>query len=142
LPGLARAGRICSSIPVLNTKGISMSEPKQNAFSDNAAGALAYITVFPAIAFLILAPYKKSLYVRFHAWQSIFLNLLALVVSYALSYLLTLFQAPRLFLAVSFIWLIVLFWVLVWAICALKALNGKLFKLPILGTLAERQTNG
>jgi hypothetical protein len=33
-----------------------MSESKQDGFSDNAAGAIAYITVFPAIAFLVLVP--------------------------------------------------------------------------------------
>jgi uncharacterized membrane protein len=38
--------------------------------------------------------------------------------------------------------LIALFWVLVWAFCAIKALNGKRFKLPIFGALAERQANG
>jgi len=36
-------------------------------------------------------------------------------------------------------WLIWGIWVLVWILCALKALNGKRIKLPVLGTLAERQ---
>ena len=119
-----------------------MSEPKQNAFSDNAAGALAYITVFPAIAFLILVPYKKSAYVRFHAWQSIYINLLTLVVSYGLYYVAGWLKAPKAFLAVSSEWVIVLLWVLVWSFGAIKALNGKQFKFPVLGTLAERQAIG
>jgi uncharacterized membrane protein len=40
--------------------------------SDNAASGIAYITIIPAIVFLIVDPFKKSSYVRFHAWQSIF----------------------------------------------------------------------
>ena len=47
-----------------------MSETSQTAISDNGAGALAYVTVVPAIVFLFLPPYNASSYVRFHAWQS------------------------------------------------------------------------
>lgn len=119
-----------------------MSEPNQIGLSDKAAGACAYITVFPAIAFLVLTPYKKNLFVRFHAWQSIFLNFLTLIVSYALSYVLGWCGAPGVFLAIPTTWLIAIFWLLVWAFCAVSALNGKRIKLPILGALAERQANG
>jgi uncharacterized membrane protein len=123
-------------------KGISMSEPKSSVFSDNAAGAIAYITFLPAVAFLILVPYKKSPFVRFHAWQSVYLNFLLLVVSYPLDFVLSYCGKSELFYAVPTILLIALFWLLVWAFCAVKALNGKRFKLPILGALAERQANG
>ena len=119
-----------------------MPEPKSSTFSDNSAGAIAYITFLPAVAFLILVPYKKSPFVRFHAWQSVYLNFLTLVVSYALSYVLSWFGAPGVFLAVPTIWLIALFWLLVWAFCAVSAFSGKRIKLPILGVLAERQANG
>jgi uncharacterized membrane protein len=123
-------------------KGIFMSEPKSSVFSDNAAGAIAYITFLPAVAFLILVPYKKSPFVRFHAWQSVYLNFLTWIVSYALSYVLGWCGAPGVFLAVPTTWLIGIFWLLVWAFCAISALSGKRFKLPILGALAERQANG
>ena len=119
-----------------------MSEPKPSGLSDNAVGAIAYITFLPAVAFLILVPYKKSSFVRFHAWQSVYLSFLTLVVSYALGYLLEWVGAPGVFLAVPTTWLIAIFWLLVWVFCALSALNGKRIKLPILGTLAERQANG
>lgn len=119
-----------------------MSEPKSPTFPDNSAGAIAYITVVPAIAFLILVPYKKSPFVRFHAWQSIFLNFFAFVISYALIFVLSYFGVSGLILTVPIIWLIVLFWVLVWVFCALSALGGKRVKLPIIGALAERQAAG
>jgi uncharacterized membrane protein len=35
-----------------------------------------------------------------------------------------------------------LLWLLVWILCVLKALNGKRFRLPIIGALAERQAEG
>ena len=44
-----------------------------SGLSDNAAGALAYLTVIPAIIFLIVEPYNKNSFVRFHSWQCIFL---------------------------------------------------------------------
>jgi len=63
-----------------------MSEPNQTGLSDNAAGAIAYITFVPAIVFLVLPPYNTSPFVRFHAWQSIFLNLASIVLAIALSF--------------------------------------------------------
>lgn len=107
--------------------------------SDNGISAIAYITFVPAIVFLFLEPYCKSSYVRFHAWQSIFLNIVAFVISLVLGIVaaMTLFLAPILFVAFNrIIWLA---WILVWVLCAVNALNGKRFKLPIIGALAERQ---
>ena len=41
--------------------------------SDNTAAALSYVTIIPAIVFLVLEPYNKVPLIRFHSWQSIFL---------------------------------------------------------------------
>lgn len=68
-----------------------MSEPTQTGLTDNAAGALAYVTFVPAIVFLVLPPYNTNPYVRFHAWQSIFLTATALVISFLLSFVLVFF---------------------------------------------------
>ena len=64
-----------------------MSESNPSSLSENAVGAIAYLSPVPAIAFLVLVPYKKSSYVRFHAWQSIFLTFVALIVSWLLEIL-------------------------------------------------------
>src|SRR5258706_16300427 len=45
-----------------------------SGLTDNVAGMLAYFTIIPAIIFLVLEPYNRSRFVRFHAWQSIFFN--------------------------------------------------------------------
>ena len=51
-----------------------MTDTPQSGLTDNAAGAIAYITFIPAIIFLAIPPYNTSPFVRFHAWQSIFLE--------------------------------------------------------------------
>jgi len=33
---------------------------------------VAYITIIPAIIFLVMEPYNKNKFVRFHAFQSLF----------------------------------------------------------------------
>jgi len=119
-----------------------MSDPNQSGLSDNAVGAIAYLTPVPAVAFLVLVPYKKSSYVRFHAWQSIFLTLAAVIVSYLLDFLFEFggIVGARLFVPLT--WIVLLFWLLVWILCVFKALSGKRFKLPIVGGLADRQAEG
>jgi uncharacterized membrane protein len=116
-----------------------MSETNQTGLTDNAAGALAYITIVPAIVFLVLPPYNASPYVRFHAWQSIFLNLAAIVIGIAFSFLTVfgwMFGFYFFYLLTRLIWLA---WFVIWLIVLLKALNGQRYKLPIIGDLAEKQ---
>jgi uncharacterized membrane protein len=121
-----------------------MPESKLSSLSDNSLGAIAYITFVPAIAFLAIAPYNKKPYVRFHAWQSIVLSLVAIVLSYILRFLLpyTLPFGLSGFLILnwiaSFVWLA---FFLVWVWCVISALNGKRLKLPYIGAWSEKQAN-
>ena len=112
-----------------------------SGLSDNAAGAIAYFTFIPAIFFLVAEPYNKNSYVRFHAWQSILFFFGAFGVSIALGFLLILVVmfSPSLHLLA---WqLIRLFWIAVWLVCVVSAAQGKRFKLPVIGNLAEQQAN-
>jgi len=118
-----------------------MSEPNPSGLSDNAAGAIAYVTFVPALVFLILEPYNKSSFVRFHAWQSIFLNVAAFVISFILSIVLAFTLIFGVFIMLAITRLVWLAWLVVWIICVVNAANGKLYKLPILGDLAEKQAN-
>ncbi len=107
--------------------------------SDRAAGAIAYLTFIPAIVFLVLEPYKRNLYVRYHAWQSILLTLGAFAVNLVLGFLLVfaLLFSPRLHVMA---WrAIELFWIAVWIACVVNAATGKRFRLPVIGALAEQQ---
>jgi len=107
--------------------------------SDNAAGGLAYVTIIPAIIFLALAPYNRSAFVRFHAWQCIFFTIACVAIDVALMFL---GHLPMLGLVTLFIWpLVGLGFFIVWIILLIKAFGGNYFKLPIIGDLAEKQAN-
>jgi uncharacterized membrane protein len=112
--------------------------------ADNVAGMLAYITIIPAIIFLVMEPYNKSRFVRFHAWQNLFLHLAAFVVWIGLFIVsIVLAFIPILGHLVSFLlWaaLVVGFFV-AWIILLLKANQGQMYKLPVIGDLAEKQAN-
>src|ERR1035441_7001288 len=49
--------------------------PAATGMTDNAASALCYVLgLITGILFLVLAPYNQNKTIRFHAFQSIFLN--------------------------------------------------------------------
>ena len=108
-----------------------MSEPNQSGLSDNAAGALAYVTIIPAIIFLIVEPFNKNSYVRFHSWQSIFLSIAAIAANVVLTVIPIVGWILIPFVGLGFL--------VIWVIVLIKALNGQRFKLPFIGNLAEKQ---
>jgi uncharacterized membrane protein len=105
-------------------------ETPQSGLTDNSAGALAYVTIIPAIIFLVAAPYNTNSYIKFHAWQSIFLNISFFAVA-------VIGIIPILGWIIFFLGFLALF--VAWIICVLKALKGERFKLPVIGNLAEKQ---
>jgi len=112
-----------------------------SGLSENGIAALSYITFIPAILFLILPRYNTSDYVRFHAWQSLLLNVMTFLLSFALTYLVMpyMMSAAIIFLIITrVIWGM---WLGIWVVWAIAALNGKRLKLPLLGALAEREAN-
>lgn len=108
--------------------------------SDNAAGGLSYITIVPAIAFLIIEPYKRSAFVRFHAWQSIFLYVAWALVHILVEVVQNLVPTV-VFLTLTLWQLVDLAFFVVLVIVFVSAFNGKRFMLPIIGGVAERQAN-
>ena len=118
-----------------------MSENNQSRISDNGLAALSYITFIPAILFLILPRYNRSAYVRFHAWQSLLLNVVVFLLSSIITYLIMpyMLSSAGIFLFITrLIWGI---WMGVWVVWAVAALNGKKLKLPLLGALADKEAN-
>jgi uncharacterized membrane protein len=88
--------------------------------------------------FLLTPPYKDSPCVRFHAWQSILLSMVAFAVDIVLGAiaLLTLFLGTA---ALAYtLRLLFLFWLILWLACVIKAMNGKRLKLPVIGSIAEK----
>src|SRR5205823_4539366 len=54
------------------------------ALADNIAGMLAYFTIIPAIVFLLVEPYNRNRFVRFHSFQCLFTAVALVVVQIAL----------------------------------------------------------
>jgi uncharacterized membrane protein len=110
--------------------------------NENVAGALAYATILPAIVFLRVMPFRRNHFVRFHSFQSIFFALAAVVVGIAMRALFSILGLIP-WLGYLLAWLAVLLvslaWGILWLVVVVKALQGELFKLPVIGDLAERQ---
>jgi uncharacterized membrane protein len=112
--------------------------------SDNVAAALAYVTIIPAIIFLVLEPYNKVPLVRFHSFQSIALCVGGIVVQVAVmimeGFLRFIPLSWVLFGAVNMLIGLALF--IAWVVVVLKALKGEWYKLPVIGDFAEKQARG
>ena len=107
--------------------------------TDNVAGMLAYVTIIPAIVFLVLEPYNKRRFIRFHAFQCLFFTIAWIVLWVALGIV---GQIPVLGWATVFLWpLVGLAGFIVWLIMLFKAYQGQMFKLPVLGDIAEKQAS-
>lgn len=117
---------------------------KVGALPENIAGALAYFTFVPAIVFLLLDPYRKNKFVRFHAVQCLMAWLAGLVVALGLRILgMVVFLIPILgpLLVVVADVAVILAAFLLWVVLIIKALQGEIFGLPRLGTVAHKYSH-
>jgi uncharacterized membrane protein len=111
---------------------VSASAPA-GGLTDNVAGALAYFTFIPAIIFLVMEPYSKNKFLRFHSFQCLFLCGACFVVGFVVGLIpvINIIAVPLLIVGELVIWLVLV----------LKAYQGQKFKLPFLGDIAEQQAN-
>jgi uncharacterized membrane protein len=112
--------------------------------TNNMAGALCYIAGFiTGIIFLVMEPYSKNRFVRFHAFQSIFFSGACIAFSIVWSWIfINLLFTPGLGMwgLMSLIWLVVrLAMFAAWIFLMVKAYNNEEFKLPFIGDLAAKQ---
>jgi uncharacterized membrane protein len=118
---------------------------------ENLAALLSYVFGWlSGLIFLLIE--KDSRLVRFHAMQSILLNVFAVVVGIVLwivMFVLFLIatQLPSILgtllsLVVTLIWIAFSIGLLVaWVMCLVKAYQGQFFKLPVIGNFAEKFVN-
>jgi len=105
--------------------------------TDNVAGALAYVTIIPAIVFLVLEPYNRKRFIRFHSFQCIFFAIAWTVLWIILGII---GHIPFLGWGTVLLWpLVSLAGLIIWLILVLKAYQGQMFKLPVIGDMAEKQ---
>jgi uncharacterized membrane protein len=112
---------------------------------ENLAGAIAYFTFIPAVIFLVRKPYSTDRFVRFHSvqclllWAAGLLTALALKVADLLLFLIPM-VGPLFVVVVSVV--VGLAAVAIWLVLVVKAAQGEMFKLPVLGNFAEQRANG
>ncbi len=115
--------------------------PASAGMSDSTASGLCYLVGFiTGILFLVMEPYSRNRTIRFHAFQSIFLN----VAWFAVWIVLNIFFAVvgailHLFSFLFLTPLIGLGFFIVWLWVMISAFQGKAVVLPIIGPLAQKQ---
>ncbi len=107
--------------------------PATGGIPENIAAALCYLIGFiTGVLFLVLEPYNRNKTIRFHAFQSIFLNVAWVafwVVSAVVFHRLLFLLAPLISLGFFILWLYLM----------LKAYQGSKVVLPVIGPMAQQQ---
>jgi uncharacterized membrane protein len=107
--------------------------------ADNVASALCYaLGLITGILFLVMSPYNQNRVVRFHAFQSIFFTVAAIIIRWGL------------FIVLGFMHF--LSWILIgglvslaffglWIFMLVSTYQGKQIVLPVIGPLAQQQAS-
>ncbi len=108
--------------------------------TENVASALCYLAgLITGILFLVLAPYNKNPRIRFHAFQSIFLNVAWIALWFVIGILRAsmplginvMFGLMETLLSLAFF--------ILWLFLMWKAYQNETFELPVVGPLARQQ---
>jgi uncharacterized membrane protein len=111
--------------------------PAATGMTDNAASALCYVLgLITGILFLVLAPYNQNKIIRFHAFQSIFLNIAWIVFWMVFNIV---FTALHMFSLLFLSPLIGLLFFILWIYMIITAYQGKTVVLPVIGPIAQQQ---
>ena len=105
------------------------------------AAALAYLAG-PFSGAVILIAERTNRFVLFHAWQAIIGlgGLGVLAVGLLVLAFMGLFLSPLAFTALYWLAAITtMAWVVVWAVCLVKAFGGSAWRMPLAGRYAERR---
>jgi uncharacterized membrane protein len=117
------------------------SAPEAPVANDIVLGAVAYITVIPAIIFLLLEPYNQNRFVRFHSLQCLMLAASSFVIyMFELILAIPLNFVPVVGWILSIVMGFAIFFglVIAWIMAVIKAYNGEEYRLPIIGDYAAK----
>ena len=127
----AKCGSRVGAAPAAGSGPTMQATP---AMADNVASALCYVLgLVTGIIFLVLTPYNRNPVVRFHAFQSIFLNVACVVASIILNVILNMLHLwelePLISLAIlaTFIYMLIMTY------------QGKKIVVPVIGPIAQQQ---
>jgi uncharacterized membrane protein len=112
--------------------GAAAAPAAAGGLADNVASGLAYVTIIPAIVFLVVEPYSKNKVVKFHAFQCLGLAVLGIACS-------VIAVVPVIGWIVGLLGHLGVF--VLWLMCIIKAFQGGRFKIPVIGEFAEKQAN-
>ena len=131
--------------PSCSARPQAMASPAAaSGLTANTAAALAYLAgIITGILFLVIDPYKRDGFVRFHAFQSIFFNIawivlwmawmiVGLVLGAVTKGLFFLLQVP-----IDLVLMVGGF--ALWVFLMYSAYQGKMPRLPVIGALAAKQ---
>jgi len=126
------------------TEDAAKSEAESSTgLSANVAGLLCYVALWvTGIVFVVLE--KKSVFVKFHAWQSIMvfgvLTLAHLILSTMLRAIAFATFSPGLLIFAGVMgWIIGMLMLVLAIILVIQAYQGKMWKVPLAGDWAEKQ---
>ncbi len=115
-----------------------------SGLASNVAGALAYVTIIPAIIFLVMEPYNKDKFIKFHSFQCLFFAATMFVLSIAMMFVgfILAFVPVVGWILDLLIWLTIGLGSLILVIFMIyKAYSGQKFMLPVIGKLADQQAS-
>lgn len=117
------------------------SWPRSGNLQESLLGGLAYITIIPAIIFLLVPNFKSNSFIRFHSWQSILFSVAAVIIGLGMRVIFAILSVVP-FIGFLFPWLAAglafLAIVFLWAVLVVKAGQGEVYELPWLGQIAAR----
>lgn len=128
-----KCGKVAAGAGPVGAAPVPTYAPAAGGLTDNIAGALAYFTIIPAIVFLVVDPYNRNRFVRFHSFQSLFLFVAWVALHFVVAFMPFIhFMLWSLLGLVGFV---------VWVICVVKAYQGQKWKFPVIGDIAEKQAD-
>jgi uncharacterized membrane protein len=135
--GTAVAGQNVTTSGAAAAPAQTSASAPSAGMTDNLAAALSYIWIVGLI-FLLIEPYNKNRFVRFHAFQSVF---------YGVAWMILWFGIHIVFAIMPFLGLLILpIYALIglggfvyWLFLAFKAYNNEQYKIPVIGDMAAKQ---
>ena len=139
----SQGGAGASAAPATAPSQSSAGAPSAG-MTNNVAACLSYLFGWiTGLIFLVIEPYKNDKFVRFHAFQSIFLSVGVIAVWIGAMILSTILgfitHGLGFFIMGPLMMLVWLGVVVAVVICMIKAYGNQQFKLPFIGDLAAKQ---
>lgn len=122
---------------------LASSLPSAPGLTSNVAGALAYVLgLITGIVFLVLEPYKRDRFVRFHAMQSVLWCVAAIAFSVGWSIIVRIMLSISAWTGVVLtpIGLVIsLAFFLFWLFLMYQAYSRREYRIPFIGAIAAKQ---